>query len=34
MSQDDFDSDYPETKFQTITSYSQFERLTVQKLPS
>ena len=31
MSQDGFENDCPETKFQIITSYSQFETVTVQK---
>ena len=31
LSQDGFESDYPEVKFQTITFYSQFEKATVQK---
>ena len=31
MSQDGSESDCPETKFQTITSYRQLEKVTVQK---
>ena len=31
LCQDDFESDYPEIKFQAITSSSQFEKVPVQK---
>ena len=31
LSQDDFESNSPEAKFQTITSQNQFEKVTVQK---
>ena len=31
MSQNGFESDCPKTKFQTITSQSQFEKVTVKK---
>ena len=31
LSQDGFENDCPEIKFQTVTSYSQFEKVTVQK---
>ena len=30
LSQDCFESDFPETKFQTITSLSQFKKVTAQ----
>ena len=31
LSQDGFESDCPDPKFQTIISWSQFEKITVQK---
>ena len=31
LSQDGFENDCPEIKFQTVTSYSQFEKVIVQK---
>ena len=31
LSHNGFESDCPETKFETITSWSQFEKVTVQK---
>ena len=31
LSQDGFENDCSEIKFQTVTSYSQFEKVTVQK---